>query len=421
MRSRRARHAAAMISLAAVITLASSGCAARAAGEQQRAGPARADSLTARATSATKPMPLWLQTLQMVSARTGWALAWSGNPNERSPVTMTLVRTRDGGRTWTDVTPVAARPLITSLDTYFLLFPGPGERAWLAVTRQRSNAESGTTRNRIEVFGTSDGGRTWTTSSLIHAPGVPGSLDFVNSRDGWLLENLGEAMNLNPVQVYMTTDGGRRWSLIAKSPPGPQGGTSRSGLPVSCIKAGIGFATQWAGWISGACFTLSDALLATTDGGLRWAAQPVPVAASTCQSGGCEVTSPQFFGRTGFVSVGTYPGPGYLLTSRNLGATWSAVRLPPGNDPYPTATFFSARDGVLIPTGPQESHPRVFYDTANGGRTWRPVPQGHLGTVTTIEFTSPSSGFAWNLNQASPLIYATANGGRSWSSFVPLS
>ena len=36
-------------------------------------------------------------------------------------------------------------------------------------------------------------------------------------------------------------------------------------MPVSCDKTGLAFATASAGWLSGACFSLSDALLASRD------------------------------------------------------------------------------------------------------------------------------------------------------------
>ena len=72
----------------------------------QCARPALAASLPAA------PVPVWLDSLQMVSARDGWALAWTSNPASPLPAGLIPVRTTDGGRTWTAVTPAQARRLL---------------------------------------------------------------------------------------------------------------------------------------------------------------------------------------------------------------------------------------------------------------------------------------------------------------------
>ena len=66
---------------------------------------------TATPADALRPQakPIWLRSLQMTSATTGWALYYWGDPNSSSPVFLLLARTTDGGRSWTDVTPAAAR------------------------------------------------------------------------------------------------------------------------------------------------------------------------------------------------------------------------------------------------------------------------------------------------------------------------
>ncbi len=85
-----------------------------------------------------------------------------------------------------------------------LLAVSPG-RAWLALTGTGSGARPAVT----EVFGTRDGGRSWTRSAPIHAPGAARWLDFSDPVHGWLLQDLGAAMGNNSVQLYRTSDGGR--------------------------------------------------------------------------------------------------------------------------------------------------------------------------------------------------------------------
>jgi photosystem II stability/assembly factor-like uncharacterized protein len=412
--------AATAVGLALAIT--SAGCATHSKTKplgQQR--PGQHAAVTAKRKRAQPPKPVWLQQLTMVTATAGWALAWSGNPGrDSSTLTLGLLHTTDGGHTWASVTPPAARPLITPLNSYEVEYPRSASTAWFAVTL--AGGPTSTAINRTRLFETTDGGRTWTASALIRAPGTVGTLTFAGRTDGWLMLQIGEAMNQDQITVYKSTDAGRRWSLAA-STPATRPGTSASGLPSYCDKTGISFATASTGFITAECpVGLADTLLISTDGGRHWSPDPLPVPAGACQQRQCEVSPPQFFGRTGFITLGQYPGPGFLLTSHNAGATWTTVPLPPGNDPYPQAIFYDATTGTVVPAGPQQSRPGVFYLTRDGGLTWRLTRQG--GSVRpsgAIEFVSPERGFGWNLNAQPPTIYTTANGGRSWTRFIPVS
>jgi photosystem II stability/assembly factor-like uncharacterized protein len=357
------------------------------------------------------PVPVWLHSLQMVSARDGWALAWTGNPGSPLPAGLIPVRTTDGGRTWTAVTPAGTRRLLVRDQASVLLQPLSASRAWLAVS-----GHGGTV-----TFGTADGGRSWTRSAPIHAPGWVGSLDFTDPMHGWLLQDLGAAMEQNPVRLYRTSDGGRRWSLGAATLRRPYAGTSRSGLPVACDKTGVAFATPADGWLTSVCFSPGGAVLATHDGGAHWAPQPLPLPATACSPGSCFVSPPQFFGPTGFLTIdhgGKFP---YLLVTHDTGATWQAEPVPEGAGPFGSAHFFDARRGLLIPAVEQDTPGQVFFATWDGGRTWTPVRQGlRFQPGTTVDFTSPEAGFAWNPSSSgAPPLYATTNGGRTWIWYLP--
>ena len=366
------------------------------------------------------PAPVWPDSLQMVSAHDGWALAWTGNPASPAPAVLVPLHTADGGHTWSVVTPAQAKPLLIPFRSSQVLLAVSPSRAWFAVTLAPSQASSGSRRPAlIEVSGTADAGRTWTRPASFHAPGGARWLGFTDPAHGWLLQDLGAAMGNNPVQLYRTGDGGRHWSLIAASPRLNQAGTGRGTLPSACDKTGITFATPTDGWLTGACFSLADAVLASHDGGVHWAPQALPLPANTCMPDGCLISPPQFFGRTGFLMIARGEQAPYLLITQDTGTTWHVVPVPRAAGPFRSAQFFSARQGLLIPG--LHTPGRVFYLTSDAGHTWTPVRQGiRFQADMTVNFVSPDTGFAWNPDTSgAPPIYATTNGGRTWTWYLP--
>src|SRR5439155_22973025 len=159
------------------------------------------------------------------------------------------------------------------------------------------------------VFTTVNGGRTWTGPAPLKVPGYADFLSVAGPERGWLLMASGGSMGQEPIQLYRTSDAGLRRSLVAET---PQTGTGSNGLPVSCDKTGLAFATASVGWLSGACFSLSGALLVSRDGGVTWASQALPAAASSCSTNECEVFGPRFAGRTGFLVIDRAPGAPYF-------------------------------------------------------------------------------------------------------------
>ena len=367
---------------------------------------------------------MWLQSLRMTSPRTGWGLDYSANPADPAVNGETLLaRTIDGARTWTDVTPAAARPLLATPNASEVLDAVNGDRAYLAVTGPAQ--ESVTAVSTTVLFGTADGGRTWTESARLRAPGIVSLLTFAGDEDGWLVLDEGAAMGHNAVRMYRTTDGGRHWSLTAATQPLTS--ATGGGIPVLCDKTGVAFATLAAGWLTSVCTVgLQGELLVSRDGGVTWAPQPLPLPAGICGDAGCTLTGPQFTGGTGFLTVGVAADTPSLLTTRNLGQSWTALPLPAHAGWYPRITFFGPSRGVLVSAGSQGALGDVFYTTSDGGQRWRPVPQGvhftQLGAA--IDFVSPRTGFAWiqggdATGGSAPDMYETTDSGRTWTSFAP--
>ncbi len=245
--------ALALLLLATVLLLA--GCGTPPARSQSVAEPpaASGSSTTSRSPAASgssttsrspATTPIWLDSLQMTSAGTGWALRWTQSPAVANDGYLAPARTADGARTWTSVIPPAARALLATPGAAVVLQALDGERAWLAVT---AAATDGSPTHRTEVFGTVNGGRTWTTSAPLMVSGYAVLLSFAGPDHGWLLMADGVAMGQEPVQLYRSGDAGLRWSLTAQT---PKTGTESSGLPAGCDKAALAFAAASVGYVS---------------------------------------------------------------------------------------------------------------------------------------------------------------------------
>ncbi len=391
---------------AAVILLLSAGCAS---GAPKPAAPA------------SQPEPVWFQSLQMTSATSGWALVWSANPGVAADnAHIVLARTTDGARTWSDVTPAAAGPMLTTLYSYEALDAVDGDHASLAVSRATS--DDGGPVSTTAVFVTADGGRTWTESAVFTTSAPAARLSFADASHGWLLLAPVFTGPGQPVTwLYRTSDGGLRWSPAATiAPPGNYG---TNGL---CQPLNLTLLTAATGWVTIGCRGEPE-FLVTHDGGDSWAAQPLPLPAGTLGpvGGPAFLTGPQFAGGTGFLTVAPAPPrTPSLLDTQDQGHSWQVLMLPSGAGQYPQVKFFTPADGVLVAAGPEQALGGIFYVTADGGRSWTPVRQGTHFTQygEAIDFAGQLAGFAWNSGEdtvAAPPLYATTNSGRTWHLFIP--
>ena len=140
-------YALAAVALAAVLLVA--GC-----GPSPARSQSAAQTPVASVSSAT--VPIWLDSLQMTSPSTGWALRWTQNPAVANDGYLAPARTTDGARTWTSVTPPPVRALVAAPGATAMLHALDGERAWLAVT---APAPASSPVHVTDVFATVNGGR----------------------------------------------------------------------------------------------------------------------------------------------------------------------------------------------------------------------------------------------------------------------
>jgi photosystem II stability/assembly factor-like uncharacterized protein len=177
--------------------------------------------------------PATITYIDMIDAEDGWAIGGNLDPGNH------ILRTRDGGRTWRDVTPTETAPVSAYLHRYALGFFPDSEKAW--VTYYSDHPE-----NNV-VWRTLDGGHAWSHGHPVPNDSFeryePRFLHFVGDNYGWLLlSSIG--LGNEYVSLFATTDGGETW--IKRIDP------NIAGLH-GCTKTGLLFADAQQGWLTRDC------------------------------------------------------------------------------------------------------------------------------------------------------------------------
>jgi photosystem II stability/assembly factor-like uncharacterized protein len=149
------------------------------------------------------------------------------------------------------------------------------------------------------------------------------------------------------------------------------------------------FFSDSVGWLGAE----SDRVYKTTDGGVSWTIQ---YSDSSRQYPIKSLSSPNG------IHVFAVDGNGRVMYSTDSGKNWQFTQLDQYPD-YPfTIRFLNSAKGFLA--GPD------FWNTTNGGISWKRVSNSLRGNFTKIDFVSESIGTGVGGN----FIYKTLDGGRSW-------
>jgi len=296
----------------------------------------------------TPGQPVTITTIDMIDAANGWAFGGNQDPGDR------LLRTRDGGLTWQDVTPPYRSADENApgkmKNAYFL----DTNSAWVAVYYlPQSYLPEEFPLDGI-IWRTRDGGLTWEPgepvelyltlfgpdpgSKEIHDPSPPPLMQFLDAKRGWILiRDIGSGMHKAMVSLYMTKDGGEHWEKVFD--------LFSDRYLDSGWKTGMTFAGDQTGWSTTSDYPLEVAFLRHTSGeGRTWEQTYLP-------------------------PPGFDPG----LVSRAYCADTHSPHL------------FSPTVGMLVVDcvtfDESVQPPDILYATENGGRSWHTRPTRRSGVT----------------------------------------
>jgi photosystem II stability/assembly factor-like uncharacterized protein len=344
-----------------------------------------------RAASATRPVVL--RSLQMVDAAQGYAL--SG----QNPDAYRLLRTRDGGDRWTDITP-RFHP------------SGP-----LSIVRPTTMFFSTKLRRGVYAVERSvDGGRSWQRSLPFtdrHGFGV-GQPFAADARHLYVAVDEGAAAGSQNQALYTSADGGRRWHFVSRT---DMSGKRPRTLPFGCDKDGFGFATPTRGWAGGYCAAGGPFFYRTDDGGRSWRRQPLS-GVSAC---GCDTSAPRFFTRREgalFVLGFAMNGAGKPFVSVDWtadgGTHWRSSTLRTGR--ASVVSFADARTAWIVATPPgriRGPFDRLFR-TSDAGRHWQTTKLPFDAEYYQLDAVNATLAYAFRAVNGGSSVLRTRDGGRSW-------
>ena len=375
--------------------------------------------------------PLALASLHMITPDTGWGIEKSGH----------IVRTRDGGNTWQDVTPPQG---LYNDDGFFALDatsawstprPADGCDASQMTWDVYQNCLPGP---NIIIWRTVDGGKTWQAGETFEVENghyEPIAIQFVDASTGWFLyvSSFGP-MGSTMMGMAKTEDGGGSWVQTSA----PQN---------ICVQRALAFLDNEAGWSGRDCrFTpnvvgtsLQDFITGkrapdlsrTSNGSESWD----DVILSSPQVFPDELTSshadPRFSIRCGttrmerlsseaFTLQWTCSGEmgtpafvpfSYQYLTADGGQTWHSW-LASGNE-----FFLNAQTGwrLYSPGGGQISQ---LQQTIDSGQSWKTIKTVAWQTAH-FDFISEQIGWAIVTNDEAVTLLHTTDGGKNWSELKP--
>jgi WD40 repeat protein len=383
----------------------------------------------------------------MSDARQGWAVG--GTEEEIGYSLRHILRTEDGGLTWSDVTPpesFAGPDYWWRVSAFFL----DQQTAWVAYPGTGSRAEA--------VWRTHDGGQTWDRGLGLEGIVCCGmdagfDLEFVDQTHGWLAGGYLFGAGSSGTELFRTTDGGITWDLEWN-----EHGEAGIDSWLRCCETVFEFVDSVYGWaVSNDHNYEVFEVQWTDDGGMSWRSQgpfePIPEGGSrinvdpgTGYDGldyevACEAGPGRLFSSSQASMAVRCFGPDgnhdYLFTTRDAGNSWDRVaitatiavstgsRWPPISIHFesPSSIFLVAQTGPTA-EDPNQPVPTELLHSGNGGRSWDRI--GSLPLLDYLSVVFAEGQPRWIVGPAgladadpSQALYRSDDGGRTWVEVVP--
>jgi photosystem II stability/assembly factor-like uncharacterized protein len=324
-----------------------------------------------------------------------------------------LLRTEDGGSTWSDRTPpVAVDPSAARLvATGFYL---DAERAWV-IFHPMDNPPV----TSAQIWFTIDGGQKWNTSAALDMGQgaeafAPDVLTFPDAQHGWFLTHVGAGMHHDYIFLFVTVDGGLNWTRIADP--------WTENFDMVCSKTGLVFNNPQSGWVTGDCYGVSPNFIYfyhTPDGGKTWNAVTLPVPADTPdllsnEKYMCGAYNPVFSTELAGslvvkCSIGDPQKPlTWLYTTADGGKIWKAHPAPVMID---SVQFLDSKLGWLL------GGKKIFH-TVDSGNNWSELAQ--VNWIGQMDFINLDLGWAVSRAGVSMALVKTSSGGKLWEEIKPV-
>ena len=278
-----------------------------------------------------------LRGLSVVDDRTAWASGSNG----------TVLRTLDGGSTWTILpVPGAAATDFRDVEAF-----GPDEAIVMGIGRPAT------------IFRTTDGGRTWTRTFADDSPGIfLDGLAFFDDERGLAV---GDPMD-GRFFFISTTDGGATWEPL----PPPSRPTALEG-EAAFAASGTSLAVRDGDRVWLSTGGTASRVWRSEDGGRHWQGAPSALSSGSPSAGGFSIAF--WDERRGITVGGDYKAEteavGNAAVSVDGGRTWTSVlAVPPGGFREAVAFAPGTSPPVAVTVGPSGSD-----FSLDLGRTWTPI------------------------------------------------
>jgi len=329
----------------------------------------------------------------MLNKTHGWALSDTS-----------VLKTSDGGNHWNDVTPanggISKGFFLNDQDAWGVSFP----------TQQNAGLPAG---NLVNILRTTDGGKSWQSSTIQSETVTDAYPFFLNASDGWLqtFGQLGMG-DQPPSAIFHTTDGGQQWKFLGNtypSEPSDCEAPAPSGPPCNPLihSSGISFSDAQNGCesgLGGAGTTEARPVLDVThDGGQTWHSLSLPALPGAGNIGMIPTTPPVFFGKNGLLPVSVRDIGFDLYVTHDGGQTWTPTKLVTRNGQSSFTVYVADMQHAWATSGTD------LYATSDGGQSWTNLPPTPL-PISTLDFADANNG--WAITPAN-LLYTT-DGGSTW-------